>query len=398
MSNTRNKILKRFVLALLLSIPCILFLSYHVYLQALRSMTDQFHTQQLLIAKQTARGFEKDIKRLVREVELLSQEPFIIDLDTEEAIGALANTLKYLKQFNIADIAILNSAGIVEIPLISKELTGVDFSFRKYFIQAKKQNKRIPTFQFITFKGVEKGKKGIVIAMPIMHPRKGFNGVVVLILKAEAFIDGSLPTEKAGHTIWVYEDGGNIVYFPSHKFGASMGALSNTNAAFLDFFERSNSTKEIYSEYISNSGQKMLVTSYTTNIAEQKWVVGVTAPMQKVEESIARFNTKYIMATSFIILLIITGAGFVVYAVSRLNILLQGAMAEREMAKEQREQLVSKLNETLEKVKLLSGFLPICASCKKIRNDKGYWNQIESYIRNHSEAEFKHSICPDCEK
>jgi len=49
-------------------------------------------------------------------------------------------------------------------------------------------------------------------------------------------------------------------------------------------------------------------------------------------------------------------------------------------------------------VKILSGFLPICASCKKIRDDKGYWDQIESYIRDHSEAEFTHSICPDCAK
>ncbi len=48
--------------------------------------------------------------------------------------------------------------------------------------------------------------------------------------------------------------------------------------------------------------------------------------------------------------------------------------------------------------KTLKGFLPICASCKKIRDDQGFWNQIESYIRAHSEAEFSHSICPDCAK
>jgi hypothetical protein len=42
--------------------------------------------------------------------------------------------------------------------------------------------------------------------------------------------------------------------------------------------------------------------------------------------------------------------------------------------------------------------LPICASCKQIRDDKGYWNQIESYLRSHAEVEFSHSICPDCVK
>jgi ABC-type amino acid transport substrate-binding protein len=57
-----------------------------------------------------------------------------------------------------------------------------------------------------------------------------------------------------------------------------------------------------------------------------------------------------------------------------------------------------KLTKALAEVKQLSGFLPICASCKKIRDDKGYWNQIESYISQHSEAEFSHSICPECAK
>jgi PAS domain S-box-containing protein len=55
-----------------------------------------------------------------------------------------------------------------------------------------------------------------------------------------------------------------------------------------------------------------------------------------------------------------------------------------------------KLHAALAKIKKLSGMLPICASCKKIRDDKGYWNQIESYIRKNSEAQFSHSICPKC--
>ena len=56
------------------------------------------------------------------------------------------------------------------------------------------------------------------------------------------------------------------------------------------------------------------------------------------------------------------------------------------------------LRKTLLKVKTLSGLLPICASCKKIRNDQGYWTQLESYISEHSEAEFTHSCCPECMK
>jgi PAS domain S-box-containing protein len=70
----------------------------------------------------------------------------------------------------------------------------------------------------------------------------------------------------------------------------------------------------------------------------------------------------------------------------------------RKHAEMQKEQVIADLRQALQNVKLLSGLLPICASCKKIRDDKGYWNQIEAYIRDHSEAKFSHGICPDCQK
>lgn len=63
---------------------------------------------------------------------------------------------------------------------------------------------------------------------------------------------------------------------------------------------------------------------------------------------------------------------------------------------EELEKANQKLSEALEQVKTLKGFLPICASCKKIRDDDGYWNQLETYISKHSDAEFTHGICPEC--
>ena len=57
---------------------------------------------------------------------------------------------------------------------------------------------------------------------------------------------------------------------------------------------------------------------------------------------------------------------------------------------------MAELKEALSQVKNLSGLLPICMHCKKIRDDTGYWNQIEAYIDNHSEAQFSHSICNEC--
>jgi hypothetical protein len=69
---------------------------------------------------------------------------------------------------------------------------------------------------------------------------------------------------------------------------------------------------------------------------------------------------------------------------------------ERLKAEAAREKLIKDLREALDKIHTLRGLLPICSVCKKVRDDKGYWSQIESYVQSHSEAEFSHGICPDC--
>lgn len=73
-----------------------------------------------------------------------------------------------------------------------------------------------------------------------------------------------------------------------------------------------------------------------------------------------------------------------------------GQFTARKQSEEERERLIGELQEAVVKIKTLRGLLPICASCKKIRDDKGYWNQIEDYIGARSEAEFTHGICPEC--
>ena len=62
----------------------------------------------------------------------------------------------------------------------------------------------------------------------------------------------------------------------------------------------------------------------------------------------------------------------------------------------ERFKLIEELTESLKQVKTLSGLLPICASCKRIRDDRGYWQQVETYIADHTDADFTHGICPDC--
>jgi PleD family two-component response regulator len=83
-------------------------------------------------------------------------------------------------------------------------------------------------------------------------------------------------------------------------------------------------------------------------------------------------------------------------AIKQAHDRLKEELSRRQQAEEEKETLIAELKDAFAKVKKLTGLLPICASCKKIRDDQGYWNQIENYIREHSEAEFSHSLCPEC--
>lgn len=80
----------------------------------------------------------------------------------------------------------------------------------------------------------------------------------------------------------------------------------------------------------------------------------------------------------------------------RANERLNREIEQRIRTQREKEMVIADLEKALAEVKRLSGMLPICASCKKIRDDEGYWRQIEAYISSHSEAQFSHGICPEC--
>ena len=75
---------------------------------------------------------------------------------------------------------------------------------------------------------------------------------------------------------------------------------------------------------------------------------------------------------------------------------LRQSQEQLKQALEEKDRLISDLQDALSQVKTLRGLIPICAGCKKIRDDKGFWSQVETYIAKHSDATFSHGLCPDC--
>ena len=125
--------------------------------------------------------------------------------------------------------------------------------------------------------------------------------------------------------------------------------------------------------------------------------------VQAAEEICARFNIPVVYLTAHADEETLERAkitqpfGYVLkpFELRDLHVAIEMARYQHAMDQE-RERLVAELQEALAQVKTLRGLIPICMNCKKIRDDEGYWHQLEVYIRDHSDAEFSHGLCSEC--
>lgn len=142
--------------------------------------------------------------------------------------------------------------------------------------------------------------------------------------------------------------------------------------------------------------------SYVTLFEPWGWIIGTGVYLEDIHREFAGTSRKLIIISALILTMILILSTIIIH--QGIKETGKRLSAEQELRKhnDQLDELVkhrtADLQKALSEVKLLSGFLPICASCKKIRDDQGYWNQIESYIQQHAAVEFSHSICPDCAK
>ncbi len=170
-------------------------------------------------------------------------------------------------------------------------------------------------------------------------------------------------------------------------------------------------TERYFQEIVARGGVfSKVVKRNSDSLERQRMLVDVVeayVPLMKNGVFLGAFEIYYditekkqslerLLLISFIIVIILALS---VLIISVMNVVKEKRrLTERKKAEEEREKLIVELQNALAEVRALSGLLPICSSCKKIRDDQGYWNQIEVYISSHSTATFSHSICPECAK
>lgn len=156
---------------------------------------------------------------------------------------------------------------------------------------------------------------------------------------------------------------------------------------------------------IPQRSQQIAEAGYSLNyqpVQELKRELGIGVYKNMGQITFLNVLKKYrmqIIFGSIIFLLVLLCLAVVLMFYKRLVIakrVLDGELSDRIKIEADLRAKQNKLQEALSEVKTLSGLLPICASCKKIRDDRGYWEQIEVYIEDHSNAAFSHGICPEC--
>ena len=147
----------------------------------------------------------------------------------------------------------------------------------------------------------------------------------------------------------------------------------------------------VTTDAMSSFGTGILIVGIGCVFISTPWAMGTIAAVfvswyaTILANGLPAFRVEYVLIQLSCIVLAITVHGLRVRFLHKIERLQAMDRAHRE-----------RLEEALERIKRLSGMLPICASCKNIRDDKGYWSEIETYISEHSEALFSHGICPEC--
>lgn len=149
-----------------------------------------------------------------------------------------------------------------------------------------------------------------------------------------------------------------------------------------------------YAEMLGYTQEEMRhlhVWDWDTVYTEEQLVVMI----REIDNSGAHFETQQRRKDGSMIDIELSNNG-AVYRGAKLVFCVCRDITERKRAERERETLIENLRKALAEIKTLKGIVPICSFCKKIRDDAGYWNQLEQYIKEHSDAQLSHGICPEC--
>lgn len=385
----------------MIAILVVSFSGYLYYSTIKKAAIAQTHIQAEENLKMVGNHIETEITNSKTAVNLLAQNMTIqgyVDKKNEILLSDVNTILDYYNSTIQAEVCYLMDLSGNTIASSNREATdsfvGKNFAFRPYF---QKAIRGIPTVYMAL--GTLSKRRGIYFSYPVYRLNEaGPVGVVVIKTSVEP-IQKNFENHYDGILLFTDPQG---VIFISSKENLLYNILWPLPPKEIDNiiqsrqfgsgpFDWSGFKELTKNKAVDNQGNHYQVHRYDLENTNNYQLLYLHNEQIAYNKFIRPFNRS--IGSSILILVF-----FFVIIILFLYNKIKNEINLRSKAEQKNENLILELQDSLTNVKQLSGMLPICASCKKIRDDKGYWNQIEHYIDARSEAQFSHGICPDCAK
>lgn len=373
----------------------IMMLSYRLYKHDLSHLYNQVFVNLTLTGTHLSSDIDQIIKTKTRDSHSIAKDISSLNADKTKIEKYFQSQTDFLKQKSIDNISFINKQSHEQIFLNASgnkhySTSQVDFFDSPSFTSG------LSVYDLLSFPIKGSIKFLLFIATPVLDPDEQTTGAITMFIELDQIIKDYVTLNSKDLYFWILDSQGRILYHPHLTNDIVTNTDLQTTASMTDFIKIIVRKSSLTGEYTPPSGLKTLGAATVLNGNNQDWFIVFSTPEKSVNDLIVHFHLDHITITILMVLFVAVGIILITRMIVKWNHSLKMEILKRTAAEAQKAEVVKELHQALSEVKVLCGFLPICASCKKIRDDKGYWNQIEVYIRNHSGAEFSHGLCPDC--
>ncbi len=333
MKSKRPRGVRVIISVTLLLVVVILILGNQSFRATEQAAFDEFNQRQLVLAKGAAGGIELYFETLAGDMRTLARIPEIQRLAEAPTRREMQRRFDELESRGVNDIAVLDANGVARYNVIAHQIEGVDFSWRNYYQEAKKMSSNDAyIIEFIEFKGVEIGQKGVLIAVPMFEAvadnnspsaASRFAGVVVGTLKLDAVTQkfiAPIQASERGHAFLIDDEYNLLWTADSSLFGKNLLAESESSPSFQQLVERMAAGGTGAAEYThykfedsvgryAGDEEEKLVAYAPIQLGRELWTVGVWAPKEDAQQLIRSVYFKQLFIVGLSVLVILLGSG-----------------------------------------------------------------------------------------
>ncbi len=325
-------------------VGAVLFVGDRSFEATKKAAFDEFNRRQLVMAKEAASAIQFYFMSIAGTLQSMAGVQQVTELDEQATRQELEHVFIELKRLGANDIGVLDANGTVKYTMVAPHIEGADFSWRRYFKRAKATQSSDDYFiEFIDFKGVDVGLKGVLVAVPIFkiaaNDRQGlervFMGVLVCTTKLDVvtqrFVAPVKPSAK-GHAFLI--DGESNLLWTHDKalFGKRLNESKEGSESFRNLLVDMQAGYEGTSEYdgfalnVRSSlkpGGDWLIAHAPLVVGDQSWTVGVTAPKADARAQLSSVYRSHLLSVGLSIVIIMIGASYIIIMSMRAGRSLQ---------------------------------------------------------------------------